>query len=204
MKYFPLVKPDAAEKDTKEIYDDIIKTLGKDKLTPIWGFFGNDSVVLKAFWSLSKHLKIKPTVTPKKYLYGIALVAAVKIGCARCTNTHERELIDLAQLSSDFVEKVKNYEECYQQGQLDREFYLALKFGEIIAFEGSISDELWQELNEVFTHKQLFEMINIAFLEYCLARYGITMGVFDESVFWPQEYTPSENYQSVITGRHRD
>ncbi|NLW07607.1 MAG: hypothetical protein GX039_06475 [Clostridia bacterium] len=63
---------------------------------------------------------------------------------------------------------------------------------------------MWEELNNVFTHKQLFEMIIIAFLEYCLARYGITMGIFDESLFWPKEYTPSAKYQAVITGRHKE
>jgi glutaredoxin len=198
---FKLVKPNEAENETKEIYQDIVNTLGKQGLVPIWGFLGNDPVVLRAFWSLSKHLKVDETAAPKRLLYGIALIVSVKVGCPRCMNTHERELIQNAKLSPEFVDKVRRYEESYRSGQLERDFYLALKFGETVSLGGEITDSFWKELNQTFTQKQLFEMVIIAFLEYCLARYGNTLASFDESIDWPHEHTPSEKYRSVITGK---
>ena len=199
MKMFKLVKPNEAKGRTKELYEDIIKTWGKGRLVPVWGFFGNDPVVLEAFWNILKHYKVEKTETPKKYFFAVSLNAAIKSGCERCVNTHERELIKNENLSEEFVDKIKNYEKHYKEGTLEKEFYLAIKLGEIVAFGGEISDEMWEDLTKVFSQKQLFEIIIMAFIETIYSRYGATMAVFDDSIDWPREYTPSRKYQNVIT-----
>lgn len=44
MSTFKLTKPDEAVGMTKEVYDDIIKTWGKQRLVPVWGSLGNEPV----------------------------------------------------------------------------------------------------------------------------------------------------------------
>lgn len=198
MKTFKLVKPEQATGITKEVYEDIIKTWGKHRLVPVWGFWGNDHVVVKAMWDVVKHLKVETTATPKKYLFAISLITAVQNDCDRCVNTHERELIRDLGLTKEFVDAVKNYEESYKAGKLDREYYLALELGLAVAEGKQVSDELWNGLNDCFSQKQIYEMIIIALLDSCFSRYGVAMAMFEDSFDWPEEYTPSAKYREVM------
>lgn len=198
-KTIDLMMPNKAEGDTRKVFDDIIATWGPRRLVPIWGFFGRDPKVVRSMWTLIKRLKVDPTEIPKKYLFAIALVGAQRTGCDRCAKTHENELVRGEGLDPDFVRTLFHYEKAYEEGKIDRELYLAIRFGEMVWLGKVISEEDWGVFTSTFTIQQLYEMIMLAMIESCLSRYGYVLARYDESIEWPSEHLPGDDYRKVVT-----
>ena len=199
MNKLELTRPQEATGEVARIYRDIIRVRGQRGLVPVWGFFGRDPAVLRSMWTLIKRLKHRKTATPKEVLIGIALVGAQRVGCERCVTTHETELIEVEGLTRDWVECLRGYEESYREGKISEKLYAGLSFGENVAFGKELPPEEWERLNQLYTSEQIFEMIMIALVESCLARYGVVLAEFDESTKWPREYTWSDKYREVWT-----
>lgn len=198
-KTIDLMMPAKATGETRKTFDDIIATWGPRRLVPIWGFFGRDPKVVNSMWTLIKRLKVEPTEIPKKYLFAIALVGAQRSGCDRCAKTHENELVHNEGFDPEFVQLLFNFEKAYEEGKIERELYLAVKFGEKIWFGKEISESEWEEFTAAFSIQQLYEMIMLALIESCLSRYGFVLARFDESIEWPSEHLPGAAYRSVVT-----
>jgi AhpD family alkylhydroperoxidase len=195
-----LVMPADAKGDTRAVFDEIIATWGPRRLGPIWGFWGRDPKVARSIWTLIKRLMVEPTAAPKPYLMGIALIGAVRTDCERCVMTHQNELRGEG-MDADFIELVRNYEAAAAAGKIDRQLYLALRFGESIWFGKEIDEADWEEISSTFSEEQIFEMVVTALVESCFSRYGRALARYDESIEWPSEHLASPEARNIVAGR---
>ena len=195
-----LVMPADAKGDTRAVYDEIIATWGPRRLGPIWGFWGRDPKVLRSIWTLIKRFMVEPTATSKPYLMAIALIGAVRTDCARCVMTHQNELRGEG-MEAEFIELIRDYEAAAAAGKIDRELYLALRFGESIWFGKDIDEAEWAEISSTFSEEQMFEMIVTALIESCFSRYGRALARYDESIEWPSEHLAAPELRHIVAGR---
>jgi len=200
MRRIKLVKPQESDPDVKSVYDDIINTRGgKGWLPPIWGFFGKDPTIVRAMWSMIKRLEWSKTKAPRHLLVSIALVGAQDLGCRRCVNFHQTQLIQRENIPPERVNKILNYEEFYKRGELSEAEYIALKLGDCLALSKEFTNDDWERLTKHYDDEQIFEMIMVALVESILSRYGSVMAGYDESSDWPSEYVLSKEYADVIS-----
>ena len=82
-----LIQPENAEGKVKEIFDDISKTRGGDKVNNIWKALANDPDLLDATWN-----RIKKVMAPgaldsvtKELIY---IAVSVVNGCEYCVHSH--------------------------------------------------------------------------------------------------------------------
>ena len=82
-----LIEPEDAEGKVKEIYDDITKTRGGDKVNNIWKALANDPDLLEATWT-----RIKQVMAPgaldsvtKELIY---IAVSIVNGCEYCIHSH--------------------------------------------------------------------------------------------------------------------
>ena len=82
-----LIEPEDAEGKVKEIYDDITKTRGGDKVNNIWKALANDPELLEATWDRLKVVMGPGSLDPlvKELIY---IAVSVVNGCEYCIHSH--------------------------------------------------------------------------------------------------------------------
>ena len=87
-----LIEPEDAEGKVKEIYDDITKTRGGDKVNNIWKALANDPDLLEATWT-----RIKQVMAPgaldsvtKELIY---IAVSITNSCEYCIKSHSSAAI---------------------------------------------------------------------------------------------------------------
>ena len=82
-----LIEPEDAEGKVKEIYDDITKTRGGDKVNNIWKALANDPDLLEATWTRIKQVMAPGALDPvtKELIY---IAVSIVNGCEYCIHSH--------------------------------------------------------------------------------------------------------------------
>ena len=82
-----LIEPEDAKGKVKEIYEDITKTRGGDKVNNIWKALANDPDLLEATWTRIKQVMAPGALDPvtKELIY---IAVSVVNGCEYCIHSH--------------------------------------------------------------------------------------------------------------------
>jgi alkylhydroperoxidase family enzyme len=198
MRRFKLVKPGEATGKTKELYDDIMKTWGKRRLVPVFGFWGRDPDVLSAAWIPCKKFEHGESKAPKDILVGACLVGAMSVGCKRCIVFHSTDLTDRLGVSEERAQIISEYQASFKEGKLSEQEYIALRFADCLCQGTLFERDEWEKLSSHYTDDQIFEIAVVSLVEGMYAKYGQVMAPYDESVDWPEEYRPAGAYGQVM------
>lgn len=199
MRRFKLMKPHEATGKTRELYDDIVATWGKERLVPIFGFWGRDPDVLAAAWIPCKKFEHGESKAPKDILVGACLVGAMSVGCKRCVVFHATDLTDRLGVSQERADVIANYRESYAAGAIGDEEYIALRFADCLCQGEAFEPHEWEQLSNAYTDEQIYEIAVVSLVEGMYAKYGQVMAPYDESLDWPEEHRPQGVYAEVMT-----
>jgi len=194
-----MIKPNEAEGEVKEIYDDIIKTKGQRWLVPLWGLFAHRPKLLKLWWELTKTLQIEKGKVDKSLMNSISLVSAVAADCARCVDNHQIMLIEKLGFSEEKVEQIRLLVENNSECQLPEIEKAVLTFALKVGQGQEVAEEDFRKLRELgFGDEELVEIISISLLESGFSRHAVSTARFEDGFSWPREYTPSEFYSKNV------
>lgn len=191
-----LVKPAEANDEIKEIFDDIRNTKGVNYLTPTWGFFALDPILLRHWWGLTKRLQMAAGELPKPLLNSISLVCAAEVDCPRCINNHQTHLIEHFGMTEQDVHDILNFE---KSATLDARTKAVLNFARKVAFALGTTEEDFADLRKHgIGDVGIAEIVSMAMLESGMARHAVGVAPFEDGDTWPRENVPSRFYGENI------
>ena len=191
-----LVKPDEADAEVREVFEDIVRTKGARYLTPTWGFFAHDPELLRHWWGLTKRLQATPGEVEKPLMNSISLVCAAEANCPRCINNHQTHLMDHFGISAEYAQEIMNFE---TSDQIPLEWKAVLRFARKVAFGEETTDADLQALRDHgYNDRAIVEIVSMAFLESSMARRAIGVAKFDDGEEWPAENVPSAFYHENV------
>lgn len=194
-----LVKPQEAEGEVKEIYEDIIKTKGERWLVPLWGLFAHRPKLLRLWWELTKTLQIERGKVPKELMNSISLVSAVVANCVRCVDNHQIVLIEKLGFSQEHVGQIRRLVEDSGKSQLPEEEKVPLIFALKVGRGQPLDEEDFAKMRELgYGDEELVEIISIVLLESGFARHAVSCAAFEDGFQWPVEYMPSGSYAKNV------
>lgn len=199
MRRFKLVKPDEATGRTKELYADIIATWGKQRLVPVFGFWGRDPDALAAAWLPCKKIEHGESKTPKDIIVGACLVGAMSVGCKRCIMFHTTDLTDRLGVTQERADLIAEYQQSFAAGKLTEKEYIAFRFADCLCQGTLFAPDEWDKLSTHYSDDQIHEIAVISLVEGMYAKYGQVMAPYDESADWPDEYRPSGAYAQIMS-----
>lgn len=192
---FRLVKPDEADSEVSQIYDEICRLKDPRWLGPLFGFFAHVPGLLRGFWELQKRLEVLDGHISRELTNRIAMVCAVASDCPRCVNFHKTDLIHRMELDEDEVEKLHDFENANLPESEKAVFRVARK----LTLNEQMSDEEFQALRDHgFNEPAIVEIVSVALLESGFARHASVLARFEDGMDWPAQHTPSAEYRSVI------
>ncbi len=192
---FRLVKPEDAEGEVAQIYDEICRLKDPRWLGPLFGFFAHVPGLLRGFWELQKRLEVLGGHVPRTLTNRIAMVCAVASDCPRCVNFHKTDLVDRMEMDADEVEKLHDFENADLPEAEKAVFRVARK----LTLNEQMSDEEFQALRaHGFDEAAIVEIVSVALLEGGFARHASVLARFEDGAEWPARHTPSAAYRSVI------
>ncbi|MDB9761366.1 carboxymuconolactone decarboxylase family protein [Alphaproteobacteria bacterium] len=82
-----LIEPEEAKGKVKEIFDDISKTRGGDKVNNIWKALANDPDLLESTWNRIKQVMVPGALdsVTKELIY---IAVSIVNGCEYCIHSH--------------------------------------------------------------------------------------------------------------------
>src|SRR5688572_23446262 len=191
-----LIKPNEAEGERAQIFEDIRKTKGANFLTPTWGFFALDLDLLRHWWGLTKRLQMTEGAIPKPLLNSISLVCAAEVNCPRCINNHQTHLIEHFGMTEDDVLEVLDFE---NSTKLDEKTKSVLRFARKTAFNEEMSEKDFEALRKHgITDVGVAEIVSMAMLESGMARHAVGVAQFEDGDQWPRENLPSKVYAENV------
>lgn len=191
-----LVKPHEASPEVDAIFEDIRQTKGARYLTPTWGFFALDPILLKHWWGLTKRLQMMDGEVPQKYRNAISLICARDVDCPRCINNHQTHLIDHFQMTEEEVEEILDFE---NSDVLPEELKAILTFARKVAFaEETTEEDLLALRKHGYGNVAIVEIVSIALLESSMARRAVGVAKFEDGERWPKENVPTETYHKNV------
>ncbi len=192
---FRLVKPDEAESEVSQIYDEICRLKDPRWLGPLFGFFAHVPGLLRGFWELQKRLEVLNGHISRELTNRIAMVCAVASDCPRCVNFHKTDLVHRMELDEHEVEKLHDFENADLPESEKAVFRVARK----LTLNEQLTDEEFQALREHgFDEPAIVEIVSVALLEGGFARHASVLARFEDGMDWPAQHTPSAEYRSVI------
>ena len=192
---FRLVKPDEAEGEVSQIYDEICRLKDPRWLGPLFGFFAHVPGLLRGFWELQKRLEVLDGHISRELTNRIAMVCAVASDCPRCVNFHKTDLIHRMDLDESEVDKLHDFENADLPEAEKAVFRVARK----LTLNEQLSDEEFQALREHgFDEPAIVEIVSVALLESGFARHASVLARFEDGMDWPAQHTPSSEYRNVI------
>lgn len=199
MRRFKLVKPEQAEGRTRELYEDIMKTWGKQRLVPVFGFWGRDPDVLASAWLPCKKFEHGQSKTPADILVGACLVGAMSVGCQRCIVFHATDLTDRLGVDQTRADQLANYKASFEAQLITEAEYIALRYADCLCQGMPFEPDEWDRLCQHYDDDQIFEIAVVSLVEGMYAKYGQVMAPYDESLDWPEEYRPSGAYATIMS-----
>ena len=192
MKKVTLVKPDQAQGEIAEIFEDIRRTKGDRYLTPTWGFFALDVDLLRHWWGLTKRLQMQQGDLPQTLLNAISLVCAAEVDCPRCINNHQTHLIEHFGMSEDDVAELLDFE---NSDKVDAKTKAVLRFARKMAFNEGTEPADFQALRDHgVTDRGVAEIVSMAMMESGMARHAVGVAPFEDGDAWPRTNLPSMFY----------
>ncbi len=192
---FRLVKPDDAEGEVAQIYEEICRLKDPRWLGPLFGFFAHVPGLLRGFWELQKRLEVLEGRISRDLANRIAMVCAVASDCPRCVNFHKTDLIHRMGLDESEVEKLHDFEDAALPESEKAVFRVARK----ITRNEQMSDEEFRALRaHGFDEPAIVEIVSVALLEGGFARHASVLARFEDGADWPARHTPSAEYRNVI------
>lgn len=189
-----LVRPDEATGKARAVFDDILAERGPSGLTPTWGFFALQPDLLEHWWGLVKRIESHGTKLGPKLLHAVALVCAAEVGCPRCINNHQTQLIERYGMTPEDIADALSFEIAESVSDDDR---AVLRFAKKVAFGESVGPDDLAALREIgFDDADVSELISVALIETALARRSLAVTGLDDAEDWPRENLPSANYVS--------
>ena len=167
-----LIEFEEANKETKEIYEDIIKTR-KEGLSNAFKAYANNKHVLKANWEKHKTLLYSETSLPYKLKESIQLVVAKVMGCQGWINFHTKALRG-AGSNEDEIENIldTNVNTPLEKAVLDYVWKSSID-------PKSLNDGDFMKLKEVgLSDEQIVEMQEVIGI-------GLSFSTFAESLIYP-------------------
>jgi alkylhydroperoxidase family enzyme len=191
-----LVKPNEAQGEIAEIFEDIRKVKGPNYLTPTWGFFALDVDLLRHWWGLTKRLQMVKGDLPKPLLNSISLVCAAEVDCPRCINNHQTHLIEHFGMTEAEVFETLNFE---TSSKVDPKTKAVLRFARKVAFAEGTTEEDFAELRRHgISDVAVAEIVSMAMMESGMARHAVGVAPFEDGDEWPRENLPSKVYAENV------
>lgn len=191
MKKISLIKPNEAQGEIAEIFEDIKKTKGEKYLTPTWGFWALDPDLLRHWWGLAKRIQTQEGRVPKRLMHCISLVCAAEVKCPRCVNHHQTHLMEEFKMTSGEVEDLLDFENSH----LPANEKAVLRFARNVAFGQEVTQAQFMDLRDFgYDDRAIVEIVTMAFFESSMARHAVTIAQFEDGENWPRENVPSEFY----------
>lgn len=192
-----LIKPDEATGVVKEVFEEIKKIKGVRYLTPSWGFWGLDPVVLKYRWELSKKaLLIEDKTVTKRMLEAIALICAQDANCKRCINNHQTRLMEEYGMTPEDIEDILDFE----NSDIPLQEKVLLRFVSKLVKGEEVTNEEFNDLKDQgFDDKDIVFISATAFKESAASKHAVVLARFEDGENWPRENTPSEFYADNVS-----